>query len=113
MINYLLNLIFTHLLRLVDDLVLLDEHLVEHEPVLHQQDEDRREGEEDGLREEDPLSLGRRGVEPAEPVGDGGHGVGHGRVCVHADAAVAIAAASALSSWKDKKKIKVELALPA
>ncbi len=62
----------TYQLALLQHGVLLDDHVLEHDSVLDDEDGDGGEGEEDGLEEEDPLALGGGGVEAAEAVGDGG-----------------------------------------
>ena len=51
---------------LLQDILLLDQHLVEHESVLDEEDQDGRKGKENGLEEEDPLPLGRRWIETEE-----------------------------------------------
>ena len=52
------------------DGLLPDEHVVEGEAVLDDEQRDRDERDQDRLDEEDPLALGGRWAESADPVGD-------------------------------------------
>ena len=60
----------TYQALLLQNGILLDHHVIEHDSVLDEENADGDKRQNDGLEEEDPFASGRDRIETAKSIGD-------------------------------------------